>query len=148
LPMPEIQGVLVISRDTKALALVRDLGAETVQESGNPELNKALYRATSALPGFGAGAVLVVPADLPLLQAEDVASIVTLGRYPRTVVLAPDRREEGTNLLFMRQPGLILYAFGGPRFEEHQLLVRESAATLYIYRSERAGQVLDVADDL
>ena len=119
LPMPEIQGVLVISRDTKALALVRDLGAQTVQESGNPELNKALYRATSALPGFGAGAVLVVPADLPLLQAEDVASIVTLGRYPRTVVLAPDRRE-GRHQSVVRPPGLIPYAFGGPSFEEHQ----------------------------
>jgi 2-phospho-L-lactate guanylyltransferase (CobY/MobA/RfbA family) len=92
--------------------------------------------------------VLVVPADLPLLQAEDVASIVTLGRYPRTVVLAPDRREEGTNLLFVRPPGLIPYAFGGPSFEEHQRLAREAGATLHIYRSERAGLDLDVADDL
>ncbi|NLE50430.1 MAG: 2-phospho-L-lactate guanylyltransferase [Chloroflexi bacterium] len=148
LPMPEIHGVLVISRDTKALALVRELGAQTVQESGNPELNTALYRATSALPVWGAEAALVVPADLPLLQAEDISAIVTLGRFPRTVVLAPDRREEGTNLLFVRPPGLIPYAFGGPSFDEHQRLAREANATLHIYRSERSGLDLDLPDDL
>ena len=38
-PLTQIRGVLVISRDTKALALVRELGANTVQESGAPELN-------------------------------------------------------------------------------------------------------------
>lgn len=148
LPMPEIHGVLVISRDTKALALVRELGAQTVQESGNPELNTALYRATNALPVWGAGAALVVPADLPLLQAEDIASIVTLGRFPSTVVLAPDRREEGTNLLFVRPPGLIPYAFGGPSFDEHRRLAREAGATLHVYRSERVGLDLDLPDDL
>jgi 2-phospho-L-lactate guanylyltransferase len=44
-PLTQIRGVLVISRDTKALALVRELGANTVQESGAPELNNALLRA-------------------------------------------------------------------------------------------------------
>ena len=148
LPMPEIKGVLVISRDTKALALVRDLGAQTVQESGSPELNKALYRATSALRVWGAAAALVVPADLPLLNAEDVAAIVTLGRFPSTAVLAPDRREEGTKLLFVRPPGLIPYALGGPSFDEHQRLARKAGATLHIYRSERVALDLDVPDDL
>jgi len=147
-PMPEIHGVLVISRDTKALSLVRELGAQTVQESGNPELNTALYRATNALPAWGAEAALVVPADLPLLQPEDISAVVTLGRFHYTVVLAPDRREEGTNLLFVRPPGLIPYTFGGPSFEEHQRLAREANATLHIYRSERVGLDLDTPDDL
>jgi len=146
--LPAIQGVLVISRDPKALALVRERGAQTVQESGTPELNAALLRATSALPAWGAGAVLVVPADLPLLAAEDVAAVVALGRRHQSVVLAPDRREEGTNLLFVRPPGLIPYAFGGPSFDEHQRLAREANAALQIYRSERVGLDLDIPDDL
>ncbi len=147
-PMPEIHGVLVISRDTKALALVRDLGAHTVQESGNPELNTALYRATNVLWMQGADAALVVPADLPLLSVDDIRSVLGLARYQQTVVLAPDRREEGTNLLLVRPPGLIPYAFGGPSFAEHQRLAREAGATLHVYRSERAGLDLDTPDDL
>ena len=148
LPLPQVQGVLVISRDTKALSMVRDLGAQTVQESGTPELNKALYRATHVLRLWGAQAVLVVPADLPLLAAEDVRDVIHMGRFHNSVVIAPDRHEHGTNLLFVRPPGLIPYSFGRDSFATHQHLAREANASTSIYRSERASLDLDTPDDL
>jgi 2-phospho-L-lactate guanylyltransferase len=148
LPLPQIQGVLVISRDTRALAMVRSLGAQTVQEGGTPELNNALLRATQVLRTRGAGAVLVVPSDIPLLSGEDIEKMVTLGRYQSSVIIAPDRREEGTNLLLVRPPGLIPYRFGLNSFTEHQRLAQEANASLAVYQSERAGLDLDTPDDL
>ncbi len=44
--IPEIEHILVISRDPGALALARSHGARTVQEDGAPHLNVALTRAT------------------------------------------------------------------------------------------------------
>jgi len=41
----QIAGVLVVSRDTKALAIAHDYHVKTVLESGAPELNAALLRA-------------------------------------------------------------------------------------------------------
>lgn len=148
LPLPQIQGVLVISRDTKALAMVRALGAQTVQEGGAPELNNALLRATQVLRTWGAGAVLVVPSDIPLLSAEDIDQVVTQGQSHTSVVIAPDRREEGTNLLLVRPPGLIPYRFGLNSFAEHQHLAREADASLMVYHSERTSLDLDTPDDL
>jgi 2-phospho-L-lactate guanylyltransferase len=147
-PLTGIRGVLVISRDTKALAMVRDLGANTVQESGAPELNNALLRATQVLKAWHAGAVLVVPADIPLLAAEDVEEMVQRGRYHNSVVIAPDRHEAGTNMLFVRPPGLIPYAFGDNSFSEHQRLAVEAGATVSVYRSERVALDVDRPDDL
>ncbi len=148
LPLPDVQGVLVISRDSKALALARDLGAQTVQESGTPELNNALLRATQALKLWGGEAALIVPADIPLLSAEDVATVVDLGRFPNTVVLVPDRAELGTNLLLVRPPGIIPYAFGENSFQRHQRYAQEAGATVVVHRSERAALDLDTAYDL
>lgn len=148
LPLPQVQGVLVISRDTKALSMARDLGAQTVQESGAPELNSALYRATRALRVWRADAVLVVPADLPLLAKEDVQMVCHLGRYQGSVVIAPDRHEHGTNLLLVRPPGLIPYSFGVESFVTHQQLARDAGASVLIYRSERVSLDLDTPDDL
>ena len=148
LPLPQIQGVLVISRDTKALAMAREWGAQTVQESGAPELNNALLRATQALKVWGTDAALVVPADLPLLAVEDVESMVKLGGYHCSVVIAPDRHEQGTNLLLVRPPGLIPYWFGEHSFVEHQRLAQEVNASLLIYRSERVALDLDTPSDL
>src|SRR5512143_2325376 len=42
----EVDQVLVVSRDSGALAIARDFGARTVQEDGAPALNTALQRAT------------------------------------------------------------------------------------------------------
>ncbi|WP_119072558.1 2-phospho-L-lactate guanylyltransferase [Aggregatilinea lenta] len=147
-PLSVVQGILVISRDTKALAIARDLGAQTLQESGTPELNSALYRATRALRAWNAEGVLVVPADLPLLTAEDIEQMVKLGRYAGTVVVAPDRHDHGTNLLLVRPPGIIPYSFGTDSFAVHQRQAAEAGATIHVYRSERAGLDLDTPDDL
>jgi 2-phospho-L-lactate guanylyltransferase len=147
-PLTRIRGVLVISRDTKALAMVRDLGANTVQESGTPELNHALLRATQVLRAWSTEAVLVVPADIPLLAAEDIEEMVQRGRYHNSVVIAPDRHETGTNLLLVRPPGLIPYVFGENSFAEHQRLAIEAGATISVYRSERVALDVDWPEDL
>ncbi len=145
---PTVQGVLVISRDPQALAMVRELDAQTVQESGTPELNNALQRATQVLWMKGASAALVVPADLPLLEHEDIREVVDLGRYLNSVVVAPDRHEGGTNLMLMRPPGVIQYAYGEGSFLRHQRLARKAGADVLIYRSERVALDLDTPDDL
>jgi 2-phospho-L-lactate guanylyltransferase len=147
-PLPQIQGVLVISRDMKALSMVRDLGAQTVQESGTPELNNALYRATQALRAWGADAALVVPADLPLLSAQDIEEVVHLGRYHNSVVIAPDRHGQGTNLLLVRPPGVIPYSFGEDSFARHQAFAHEAGSTVLVYHSQRVSLDLDTPDDL
>ena len=75
--LKEIEQVLVVSRDTSALALARDLGARTVQEDdGAPSLNTALKRATVVAQVYASRGVLIVPADLPLLNHDDVTTLL------------------------------------------------------------------------
>ena len=145
----QISGVLVISRDTKALGLARDYNAHTVQESGTPELNAALLRASQIVGvQHGADGVLVVPADLPLLAAEDIEQVLHLGRYNTMVVVAPDRNDDGTNLMLINPPGYIPFSYGKGSFHRHIMLADEAHATVKIYRSERVGLDIDQPADL
>jgi 2-phospho-L-lactate guanylyltransferase len=146
--VPEVVGTLVISRDTKALAIARDAGTYTVQESGAPELNNALMRATSVVAGWGGSAVLVLPADLPLISSEDVRNLVELGLEPHTIVLATDHQEDGTNAMLVRPPGLIPYAFGPGSFARHLKLAQDVNANVHVYSSERMMLDIDVPADL
>lgn len=146
--IPEVNGVLVITRDTKVLSIAREYGSTTVQESGQPELNPALMRATEFLRTMGTDAVLILPTDVPLLAVEDIQEIIRLGRYGGTVVLAPDHAEDGTNALLVNPPGAIEYSYGPDSFSRHQSEAELHGMDLKIYRSPRIALDVDTPDDL
>lgn len=143
-----IDRTLVVSRDSQALALARDFDARTVTERGHPELNQALERATIVAQSYGVSAVLILPADLPLLASEDVEQLLEpLGDDP-IVVIAPDRKGTGTNALLVAPPGLIEYEFGADSFAKHVALTREAGASIEIRELPNLGLDLDEPEDL
>ncbi len=146
--VPQIMGTLVISRDNRALAIARDLGARTVQESGTPELNSALMRATQIVARWKGSAVLVLPADLPLVAGEDITGLVEMGRTEPCIVIATDQNQDGTNALFLRPPGLMSYSFGTGSFQRHVQMAQDAGAAVKIYHSARLSLDIDMPDDL
>lgn len=144
-----ISGVLVISRDMKALAAARAVeGVHTLQESGTPELNKALHRASRMLMSWGTTATLILPADIPLLSCEDVQVMIDLGRFEQSLVIAPDRYHDGTNAMFMRPPDIIDYGFGRGSFNRHVQAAELAGAEVHRYESERLSLDVDSPEDL
>lgn len=144
----QITGTLVISRDTKALAIARDLGAKTIQESNTSDLNLALTRATEVVRVWGASATLILPADLPFITVDDLATISDMGRDLDTIVIATDRELEGTNALLMRPIGLIPYQYGENSYQLHIDAARQTGAKIQYFSSETVNLDVDVPEDL
>ncbi len=144
----EIGNILVISRDTEALALARDLGARTVQEYGSPGLNTALTRAVEIAKTYGTCGILIIPADLPRLDAEDLRRILVHRDQPPVVVIAPDRKREGTNALLVCPPDLIEFSYGPGSFDKHCQSARESGTRLEICDLASLELDLDEPEDL
>lgn len=145
---PQIMGTLVISRDNKALAIAREYDARTVQESGAPELNAAMMRATQVITSWGCSAMLALPADLPLVTSEDISAIIEMGHELMSVVVAPDQNDNGTNVLFMRPPGIIPYSFGSGSFVSHVAAAHQANLAVHIYRSARTALDIDLPEHL
>lgn len=145
---PAVSQILVVSRDPLALAIARELGARTVLEDGNPNLNSALTRATMLARNYATRGVLVLPADLPLLTKEDLLLFFEHIYKPPCVVITPDRHENGTNALLMAPGGLIKYDFGKGSFHSHCELARNAGARLEIVRNQHIELDLDTPDDL
>jgi 2-phospho-L-lactate guanylyltransferase len=146
--LPEIEQVLVVSRDPAALALARDHGARTVQENGAPHLNVALARATILAKNYITRGILIVPADLPLITPEDVRAMLDRAKYPPVVVVAPDRHHQGTNALLVCPAGLIEYEFGPGSFQRHCALARHAGARLEICELPSLALDVDFPEDL
>lgn len=144
----EIEQILVISRDSDAISIARDLGAKTVLENGSPQLNSALTRATIFAQLHSIQGVLILPADLPLINKEDVLSIMDRASDPPVVVIAPDRREEGTNALFISPAGIIEYDFGPYSYKKHCDLAVKAGARLEVINLPSLAFDLDIPEDL
>jgi 2-phospho-L-lactate guanylyltransferase len=146
--IPEIEHVLVVSRDQAALALAREYGARTVQENGSPQLNVALARATIVAKNYATRGVLIVPADLPLITPEDVHAMLELAKDPPVVVVAPDHRRQGTNALLVCPAGLIEYEYGPGSFERHCERAQEAGARLEVCELPSLALDMDLPEDL
>jgi len=146
--IPEIEQILVISRDQAALSLAREHGARTVLENGAPELNVALARATIVAKNYATRGLLIVPADLPLISPEDVNAMLDIAVDPPVVVLAPDHRRQGTNALLVCPVGLIEYDFGPGSFQRHCERALQAGARLEILELPSLALDMDMPEDL
>jgi 2-phospho-L-lactate/phosphoenolpyruvate guanylyltransferase len=146
--LKDVEQVLVVSRDPRALSIARVHGAKTVRENGQPHLNMALKRATIIAQVYATRGALVLPADLPLLTREDVLTLLDRATRPPVVVIAPDRHHKGTNALLISPPGVIEYDFGEDSFERHCERARKVGVRLEIVDLPTLGLDLDLPEDL
>lgn len=142
--VPSVSETLVVTRDPAALALAHERRARTVTETGAPNLNAALRRATQVAVAFRAQGVLILPTDLPFLTPEDVTQLVAPNGNGPQVAIAPDRHGEGTNALFIAPPGLLSYAFGAHSFGKHLELAQAAGAGARVRVCRLPGVALDI----
>jgi 2-phospho-L-lactate guanylyltransferase len=145
--VPAITDILVVSRDSDVLTEARELQVRTVTENGAPELNNALRRASLFSKSFSTEGILIVPADLPLMTPKDVTGFLGQCGHSPTAVIAPDRRRQGTNLLFTNPADLLVFSYGQESFERHINLARQKGARVEIVENERIALDLDVPED-
>lgn len=146
--LPELEQVLVVSRDPEALAIARFHGARTVLEDGTPHLNIAITRATAVAMMYSVSGVLILPADLPQMKPEDVTVMVEAAKYSETMVIAPDHRQQGTNALLLRPPDLINFSFGENSFYRHVAQATAKGARVEVVELPSLARDVDYPEDL
>lgn len=134
---------LVVSRGRDVLALAAARGAGALAERGD-DLNAALAQAAAAA---GRGALLVLPADLPLLGVSDVRALLAAGD-PRTLVVAPDAAGTGTNALLIPAGAAIPFAFGAESRRAHVAAGLAAGLDVALLRREGLARDLDTPADL
>lgn len=144
----QIDKIMVVSRDPAALTLARDFGARTVLESGNPELNTALRRAAMVAKTHKANEILIIPADLPLISKCEIEQLLSRVGNPPEIIICPDRRRDGTNMLYLNPAGLIHFHYGSGSFQKHMAEAESTGARIEIVESISLGLDLDIPEDL
>jgi 2-phospho-L-lactate guanylyltransferase len=122
-----VEDVCVVSPDRMVLEEAKRRGATPLlQESRG--LNPALEEGRRRAMGLSASKLLVLPADLPLLDAEDVLAVLREAGGEPSVVIAPDGARSGTNALLIQPPQTYCRSLSGPAASRHTLGLPAGAA--------------------
>jgi 2-phospho-L-lactate guanylyltransferase (CobY/MobA/RfbA family) len=62
-------------------------------------------------------------------------------------VIAPDRRRQGTNLLFTNPADLLTFSYGEDSFERHIELAKQRAAQVVVVENDQIALDLDLPED-
>ncbi len=133
-----IDGIAVVTAETLAeldLLHIVDLGGG---------LNAALTHGAVELNARGVREVLILHADLPLLQSSDVDALISAGRAIGSggCAIASDKLGQGTNALFVSLPLSFSLRFGVGSFALHQAEMEQ--ANLIMSRVDRPGLACDI----
>lgn len=144
----EVSGVesVVVTPDRNVEKFVRDLGFDTILEP-DVGLNRALEMAIGDSIESNFTQVLILPADVPLIESKDIESILDLASDDQAMVVTPSK-EKGTNALLLRPPDLIDLKFGGESFSDHIKEAQSRGISPKIYRSENLERDIDTPPDL
>lgn len=146
--IPQINFFIVISYDPATLSIAREMGAKTVLESKITNLNHALRKATAAARAYKATQILIMPADLPLINENDIQSFIRLGENNKGIIISSDYRENGTNALLINPIGAIDYNFGDWSFRKHIEQAERKKITVTVANINSFKYDLDIPEDL
>jgi len=141
-----LEDVCVVSPDKIVLGEAQRRGATPLVEESrglNPALDEGRRRALE----LGASTLLVFPADLPLLDAEDVRAVLEVAEG-HSVVISPDGTHSGTNALLTRPPDALPFAFGPDSFEAHLQAARGRGLDVKVCERSHLAFDLDTVGDL
>ncbi len=142
-----IERTIVVSGDPVAQELAAEVGAEVVPDPGDSGHVEAALAGIARAEVEGAGCVVLLPGDCPLLEPRELDRLLT-GVPERYVGIVPDRHGSGTNALVLSPPGAIVPAFGEDSRARHVALAREAGIPFEVEELPSLGLDLDTPADV
>ncbi|HKP11066.1 MAG TPA: 2-phospho-L-lactate guanylyltransferase [Blastocatellia bacterium] len=141
-------GVCLVSSYAPAIAHARRLGWEALVEHAQASESASIDWASRVLAGRGVAAVLRLPADLPLVRAEDVDALLATEVSTPAAILVPSREGTGTNAILRTPPTLFPSRFGPNSLALHRAEAARVGVECLIVSSERIALDIDEPADL
>jgi len=144
---PERHVVLVTNSET-ASERARSLGWRVLWEEEQISESNSVDRASALLAREGVAAALRVPADVPLIRAQDIDELLSIVPDATSALLVPSWDRTGTNALLRRPPDLFPSRFGPNSLVLHTQEAWRAQVRLAIVENERIALDLDDAADI
>ena len=141
---------LVVAGSQEVADMAARLGAQALLEPRQEGQNVAAKRGIAHAVEGGAGAVLLLSSDLPMVTAKAVRELLQSAAQidAPAVVAVPAVGRGGTNALYLRPPDAITLHFGADSLDSFRREAKARGVNFAIHQSEAMALDLDEPDDL
>jgi 2-phospho-L-lactate/phosphoenolpyruvate guanylyltransferase len=117
--------VAMVTSDPSTMELAKQFDFEIILDQSNRSETDAIEMATEVCQSRNVDSTLVIPADIPLVQAWEVEKILQAAPEQGSV-LVPAADGRGTNAAFRRPTNLFPLRFGNDSFKPHFAAARDT----------------------
>ena len=139
--------VALVTNDPFAIKLAQEYNFEVIPDPINPGETGAIEMATLICEQRGLEFSLVIPADIPLIQAWELEEILKQAP-PVGTLLVPAADGRGTNAAFRRPAGLFPLRFGNDSFKPHLAAAEATGKPCIVMQSPGIAVDVDNPEDL
>ena len=139
--------VAVVTSDPYAVHLAAQYAFEVIPDPDNPGETGAIEMATRVCVERGLDSTLVIPADIPLIQAWELDEILKHAPSEGSV-LVPAADGRGTNAIFRRPADLFPLRFGNDSFKPHHAAAQATGKPCVVLNLPGIGVDVDNPEDL
>jgi 2-phospho-L-lactate/phosphoenolpyruvate guanylyltransferase len=142
-----VERTILVSGEPRAQTIAAEMGVEVVPDPADEGHSEAALAGIARAEADGAGCVVLLPGDCPLLDPRELDRLLT-AVPDRYVAIAPDRHGTGTNALALAPPGAIEPAFGEGSCARHVAAARNAGVPFAVEELPSLALDLDTPADL
>ena len=140
--------VFLVTNFAPAIERGRKQGWDVLTEQSQISESESVDWASRVLAERGFDTVMRLPADLPLVRAEDIEEILSIEVDSPGALLVPSREGSGTNAIVRRPPTLFPSRFGPNSLHLHKQEATRIGVECVIVNNNRIGLDIDEPTDL
>jgi 2-phospho-L-lactate guanylyltransferase len=137
----------VVTCDPYAVTLATEYGFEVIPDLDDPGETGAIEMATRLCVARSVDTTLVIPADIPLIQAWELEEIIRHAPAQGSV-LVPAADGRGTNAVFRRPADLFPLRFGNDSFKPHHAAAQATGKPSVVLNLPGIAVDVDNPEDL
>ena len=145
--VPGLAGTLVVTDDPGVTHIAQTHDCVVVPEQGEAGLNAAVMRGIAWLHHARQDGVIVLPGDVPLVTKDEIEQVLA-ALCESVLILAPAKRDGGTNLIAARPSGLVVAQFGEASFRRHLRDAQARGIDAHVLHLSGIGSDVDGPRDL
>ena len=144
----KIDKIVIVSKDESAIKLTKKFGAIDIFDNEESGVNHAVSLADEYLEQKDYDASVVFPQDIPFLQEVDIENLLSFKKSPKSVLIVPSRRFDGTNALFRTPVNLMETHYDEDSYKIHLEVGKSLTSNTSLLLLRRIMMDVDNHEDL